>query len=81
MVSTHYFGRREAERRFPHRIDIRVPALGLGGRLSAMLTWCRQNLRAGAWDMHWQAAIPPDYVRFYFMSEANAEAFRRRWGR
>jgi len=29
--------------------------------------------------MHWPAAIPPDYVRFYFTNEADAEAFRRRW--
>jgi hypothetical protein len=39
----------------PHRVDIRVPPTGLGGRLSAMLTWCRENVPAGAWDMHWHS--------------------------
>jgi len=79
MARTDYLGRRGAERRFPHRVDIRVPRLGLGGRLSAMLRWCRENVQAGAWEMHWPAAIPPDHARFYFMDEVAAEAFRRRW--
>jgi hypothetical protein len=84
MARTDNLGKREAERRFLHRVDIRVPPTGLGGRLSAMLTWCRENVPAGAWKMHGHseqkpAAIPPDYARFYFASEADAEAFRQRW--
>jgi hypothetical protein len=81
MARTDHLGRRGAERRFPYRVDIGVPPLGLGGRLSAMLRWCRENVQAEAWDMHWAAVIPPDYVRFYFMDEVDAEAFRRRWVR
>jgi hypothetical protein len=81
MARTDYLGRRGAERRFPYRVDIGVPPLGLGGRLSAMLRWCRENVQAEAWDMHWAAVIPPDYVRFYFIDEVDAEAFRRRWVR
>jgi hypothetical protein len=51
-----------------------------------MLQWCRENIAAGAWQQHGfmdktrrdDNGIPIDYARWYFMSEADAEAFRRR---
>jgi len=27
-----------------------------------------------------EGEAPTDYARFYFMNQADAEAFRRRWG-
>jgi len=74
--------RKDAEARFPHRVDVLVPGGGLGRRLTDMLDWCRVNAAAGAWAQHGhserrkgEAAI--DYARFYFTTEADAEAFRR----
>jgi len=79
---THYPGRRAAERRFPHRVDVPVPGGGLGRRLTEMLEWCRENVAAGAWDHHGRSErrkgeAPADFARFYFLTEADAEAFRR----
>jgi len=76
--------KREAERRFPHRVDVPVPGSGLGRRLTDMLDWCRESFAAGAWDQHHHSErrkgeAPIDYARLYFASEAAAEAFRRRW--
>ena len=39
-------GKRAAEVKFPHRIDIPIPVGGLGNRLTEMLMWCRQNVGA-----------------------------------
>jgi len=36
MTRTKYPARREAERRYPHRVDIPVPRNGLGKQLSDM---------------------------------------------
>jgi hypothetical protein len=44
--------KREAERTFPHCVDIRVPPDGLGGRLNEMLTWCRERVVLDAWAEH-----------------------------
>src|SRR5262249_61897466 len=84
LARAYACGRDEAEPGSPRRVDIRIPPTGLGGRLGAMLAWCRERIPAEAWAMHWHsdkkpAAIPPDYVQFYFLDEADAEAFRRRW--
>jgi len=46
-------------------------------------------MTAGAWAQHGfmdkkrrdERGIPIDYARFYFMDEAVAEAFKRRWMR
>jgi hypothetical protein len=77
--------KREAERTFPHRVDIRVPEGGLGKRIDAMQGWCRERLTVGTWAMHGhtekrKGAMAIDYLRFYFASEADAEAFRKLWG-
>jgi hypothetical protein len=47
------------------------------------------RMTAGAWAQHGfmdkkrrdERGIPIDYARFYFMDEAVAEAFKRRWMR
>lgn len=64
-----------------------MPSMGLGGRLNEMHAWCRKNIAAGQWEQHGHRdneqrddrGIPIDFARFYFVSEADAEAFRRRW--
>lgn len=76
--------RREAEKRFPYRVDIPVPDGGLGGRLTEMMYWCREHVSHGAWEQHGhmeqgRGVIPVHVVRFYFMIGADAEAFRQRW--
>jgi hypothetical protein len=79
--------REQAERRFPWRVDVRVPELGLQERLPAMLDWCECRLGGiEGWDQHGvtlgrgPTGIPIDAARFYFASEADALAFRREWG-
>ena len=84
MARYHYETRRGAERQFPHRVDIAVPELGLGDRLNAMHAWCYEHVTDGTWDQHHHSERrageqPIDYARFYFSSEADAEAFRQRW--
>jgi hypothetical protein len=82
----HYQTRRDAERQFPHRVDIPVPELGLGGQLNEMHAWCETNVAAGEWahasvtdrNRRDDRGIPMSFARFYFMDEMAAEAFRRR---
>lgn len=78
-----YPRRSAAEDKFPHRVDIRVPQFGLGGRLNEMHAWCAENVPAGQWDQHGYSErkpgeVPVDYARFYFESAEDAERFRRR---
>jgi hypothetical protein len=40
MARYHYETRRDAERQYPHRVDIPVPEDGLGKRLNDMIDWC-----------------------------------------
>jgi hypothetical protein len=75
---------REAEAKFPHRVDVPIPVGGLGNRLTEMMVWCRQNVPAGAWTQHAHSERhrpnhPADFARFYFATEADAKAFRKRW--
>jgi len=49
-----------------------------------MLACCRENFAAGTWDQHRhterrKGEAPADFARFYFVNEADAEAFRERW--
>jgi hypothetical protein len=76
----------EAERRFPRKVDVPVPDIGLGRDLMAMLEWCRQRVAADGWAYHGhttrQRGEPPQhFARFYFADAAHAEAFARRWRR
>ena len=43
---------RDAERRFPIKVDIPVPPLGMGGRLNQMHDWCHNHVTAGTWEEH-----------------------------
>ena len=79
-----YSKRREAELRYPHRVDVPVSVGGLGRRLDDMHAWCREHVGAGGWEQHADrkrrpGATPIDYARFYFADAEQAEAFRRRW--
>lgn len=84
LARYRYPTRAEAERFFPHRIDVPVPPEGLGRRLSEMLAWCRDNVAALAWDEHGRIGRREDLsqvelARFYFMNGTDAEAFKRTW--
>jgi len=84
-ATDHMARKRAAEAEFPHRVDVPLPGSGLG-RLRGMLDWCGENVAAGAWDMHRHSERrkgerPVHYARFYFTTDAGAEAFRRRWER
>jgi hypothetical protein len=78
--------RDEAERRYPWRVDVLVPELGLQQRLTAMLDWAEGRLDRDAWDQHGLTAgltatgSPQDWARFYFLEEGAARAFQAAWG-
>jgi hypothetical protein len=76
--------KKEAERTFPHRVDIFVPGSGLGRRLTDMHAWCSANVAADEWAEHGHTERrkgfqPIEFARFYFMHEADAAAFRAQW--
>jgi hypothetical protein len=78
--------RKDAESRFPIKIDIAV-AYGQPWPYADMLAWCFENVPARQWEqygyMNWNrrddSGAPMDLSRWYFMSDADAEAFRKRW--
>lgn len=78
---------KDAEARFPIKIDVPVPEHGRPWPFAGMLAWCRENIAAGAWAQHGlvdkrrrdDRGIPIDFARWYFANEADAEAFDRRW--
>jgi hypothetical protein len=49
--------------------------------------WCRDNVAAGAWQQREfvdkarrdEQGVPIDFTRWYFLNEADAEVFSRRW--
>jgi hypothetical protein len=73
----------EAERRFPHKIDVPVPPTGLGRDLTAMLEWCRARVPQPEWPITAthpgpsKRAAPVHCARWYFAEAADAEAFNR----
>jgi hypothetical protein len=77
--------RKDAESRFPLKIDIAV-AYGEPWPYADMLAWCRENVTLG-WEQHGymdkkrrdERGIPIDFSRWYFVSDADAAAFRERW--
>ena len=79
--------KRDAERRFPHKVDMRVATDELDVRVRGMVAWCWQRAEPGAWEQHGHdgfsrrgdGGLSPDVVRFYFMDARVAEAFRGRW--
>jgi hypothetical protein len=73
---------KDAEAKFPHRVDVPIPGSGLGNRLTEMMVWCRRNVPGGKWVQHGHSEghkrnRPADFARFYFATEVDAEAFRR----
>src|SRR6185312_2374731 len=78
--------KRDAERRFPHRVDTRMTADESEVRVRGMVAWCWQRAEPGAWEQHGHdgpgsgdSKLLPTVVRFYFMDAGVAEAFRGRW--
>lgn len=68
--------KKEAERRYPHKVDIPVAGSGLGRRLTDMLEWCAANVAAGEWAEHGhqerrKGDAPRDFARFYFLHESD----------
>src|SRR3954451_3382127 len=73
----------DAERRFPIRVRIAVPAGGLGQRLNAIYAWLDQNCGADGWKMTPAGlrGIVNDAVAIYFQDAALAAGFVARWCR
>ena len=79
--------RKDAETKFPIKIDLPVPPGGLRRRLTDMLAWWQENVAVGAWAQQGfmdrkrrdERGIPIDFMLWDFMSDADAEAFRKRW--
>ncbi len=73
----------QVERRYPFAVDISVPAGGLGTRLDAMQAWCRDHAPDWRHREHTERGQLGErfryYVRFHFVTEQAAEAFRRAW--
>lgn len=78
---------RDAERRFPYRVDIPVSTSGFGRQLTELHDWCRAHIPAGQWDQHGfqdkarrdDRGVALEFTRWYFMTAVDAEAFKRRW--
>jgi hypothetical protein len=78
---------REAERRFQYRVDIPVAAGGFGRQLTELHDWCRAHVAAGQWAQHGfqdrarrdDRGVALEFTRWYFMTAADADAFRQRW--
>jgi hypothetical protein len=79
--------RKDAEARFPIKVDIAVPPSGEPWPFTEMLAWCQANLAVDAWAQHGfmdktrrdEHGIPIDFARWYFANEDDAEAFRQQW--
>ena len=73
----------EAERRFPVRIRIAVPAGGFGERLNRMHAWLDQNCGAEGWLMlpAGLRGVVNDAVAPYLVDATLAAAFVARWCR
>ena len=71
----------EAERRFPCRIKLAVPAGGLGSRLTELHAWLDENCGADGWAMTPAGlrGVINDAVAIYFLDATLAAAFVSRW--
>jgi hypothetical protein len=72
---------RDAERRFPVRIRIAVPNMGLGERLNHMQHWLDQNAGADGWAMTPSGVrgVLNDAISIHLTDAAIASAFGARW--
>lgn len=83
----HIAAKENAERRFPHKVEIGVPPDQFDVRVREMVAWCWQRAEPGAWEQHSRnglsrrgaGGLSLDVVRFYFMDARVAEAFSGRW--
>ena len=71
----------EAERRFPVRIRIGVPADGLGSRLDRIKAWLDENAGADGWAMtpSGTRGVLNDALSIYFGDPTLASTFVARW--
>ena len=71
----------EAERRFPVRIRLAVPAGGFGTRLTEMHAWLDETCGADGWAMtpSGQRGVVNDAVAVYFRDPTLASGFVARW--
>ena len=73
----------EAERRFPVRIRVALPAGGFGERLNQMQSWLDQNAGADGWAMTPSGirSVVNDAVAVHFADVVIAGALVARWCR
>ena len=73
----------EAERRFPVRVRVAVPPMGLGARLDRMKAWLDDNCGADGWAMTPSGlrGVVNDALAVYFGDAVLAGAFVARWCR
>ena len=71
----------EAERRFPVRIRLAIPAGGLGERLNQMQVWLDQSAGADGWAMtpSGMRGVANDAIAVYLADATIASAFVARW--
>jgi hypothetical protein len=71
----------DAERRFPCRIKLGVPAGGFGARLTEMQAWLDESCGADGWAMTPAGlrGVLNDAVAIYFLDATSAAAFVARW--
>ena len=71
----------EADRRFPVRLRIAIPASGLGECLDRMQRWLDENAGTDGWAMTPAGirGIVNDAIAVYFRDPAIAGAFVARW--
>jgi hypothetical protein len=70
-----------AERRFPVRIRIGVPPVGLGQRHTQITAWLDENCGADSWAMtpSGTRGVLNDALSIYFADAPLANAFVARW--
>ena len=71
----------EAERRFPVRVKVAVPAMGFGERLNRMHAWLDDNCGADGWEITpaGMRGVVNDAIAVYFHDATLASAFAARW--
>ena len=81
MAASSKFMIGEAEKRFPVRIKLAVPAGGLGDRLNQMNAWLDANYGANGWAMTPAGlrGVVNDAMAIYFLDPASAAGFVARW--
>ena len=83
MATSSRARRLDAERRFPVRVRLAVPAGGFGQRLDDMHAWLNANCGADGWMITPAGlrGVVNDAVAVYFRDAALAAGFVARWCR